>query len=295
MQTRRAVLSGVAAAVAGCAGVPGNERPVTILAAGSLTTALERGLRPAVDVPLRTSTRGSAALARLVATDTRHPNIVSVADPALFDGPLHPSWYATYATNAIVLAYNPRTQGGRAVASAGPTDWWRPILTDTTRIGRTDPDLDPLGYRTLFTLELAADHYDRAPPLRDRIPTRRQLYPETQLLAQFETGGIDAAFTYRSMAIERDYPYLELPGAIDLSDPAFAETYREATYTLPGGTTVHGDVIRYAATIHEGMDRASVRTVFDTHVEGAYLDRFGFTAPIEYPVFRGDVPQALRR
>lgn len=298
MQTRRAVLRRAAgagaAAIAGCAGWTGATSPVTILAAGSLTTALEKGLEPAVDPPIRVGTRGSAAVARLVAAGTRSPNIVSLADPALFDGPLHPDWYASFATNAMVLAYTTDTAGGRAVRDADPDRWWEPILAGTTRFGRTDPDLDPLGYRTLFTLALAADHYPSAPALRDRIPARDQVYPETQLLAQFETGGIDAALTYRNMAVERGYDFLALPAAIDLSDPRHAERYHRTSYTLPGGKTVHGDVIRYAATILEDGDRDAVRSVFDTHVDGAYLGQYGFGQPTDYPRYIGDVPPRLR-
>ncbi|MFB6103541.1 MAG: extracellular solute-binding protein [Halobacteriaceae archaeon] len=302
MYTRRAVLKGAAATgvstVAGCGGVlglHGDTAPVTILAAGSLTTALEHGLRPVVDPPIRVGTRGSAAVARLIAAGTRTPDIVSLADPSLFDGPLHPEWYATYATNAMVLAYNPETAGGRAVRDAGPSRWWRPILDGTARFGRTDPDLDPLGYRTLFTLALAADYYPDAPALREQLPARDQVYPETQLLAQFETGGIDAALTYRNMAVERGYDYLALPAQIDLSDPAYADRYGQQSYTLPSGTTVYGDVIRYAATVLEDADRPAVQTVFDAHVEGAYLPQYGFGQPTRYPQYSGDVPTRLRQ
>lgn len=302
MPSRRAVLTGVAGvgatAVAGCTGLTGDggstTAPVEILAAGSLTAALEHGFDPGVAAPVRVGTRGSAAIARLVATGTRSPHIVSLADPALFAGPMAPTWYATFATNAMVVAYNPGTDGGRAVRAAGREAWWRPILTGRARLGRTDPDLDPLGYRTLFTLELAGHHYAAAPDLRAALPARRQVYPETQLLAQFETGGIDVALTYRNMAVEREYPYLELPPAIDLSDPAYRDRYHQTSYTLPSGKTVRGDVIRYAATIHEGTERPAVRSVFDAHIGGAYLDRFGFDRPLQYPRFRGDVPQRLR-
>lgn len=297
MSTRRRLLRGLAgvatAGIAGCSTVTGGGTdPVTLLGAGSLTTALEQGLRPRLETPVRVGTRGSAAIARLVASGTRSPNIVSLADPALFDAPLSPPWHVTYATNAMVIAYNPDTVGGQALATHR-TAWWEPVLSGVTRFGRTDPDLDPLGYRTLFTLDLAADYYPATPDLRAVLPEHTHVYPETQLLTQFETGALDGAFTYRNMAEERGYAYIELPSQIDLSTPRYRDRYHETAYTLPGGHTVDGDVIRYAATILEGADRPQVRTVFDRHTTGAYLDAYGFDRPDDYPRYIGDVPRHL--
>lgn len=297
MQTRRRLLQGIAGAattgIAGCTAFAEGPPPVTILGAGSLTTALENGLRPAVDHPVRVGTRGSAAIARLVASGTRSPDILSLADPALFDTVVSTSWYATFATNAMVLAYTTATPGGRTIADAGPDRWWEPLLEESIRFGRTDPALDPLGYRSLFTLELAGTYYDDAPPLRSQIPNRSHVYPETQLLAQFETGGLDAALTYRNMAEERGYDYHDLPAEIDLGNPHYRDRYQSTSYTLPGGTTVTGDVIQYAATILNGADRDPVKTVFDYHTRGGYLAEYGFDRPDDYPRFIGDVPRNL--
>lgn len=125
--------------------------------------------------------------------------------------PARPGGYVTFATNAIVFAYDPYPSGGRAVRDTGESGWFEPLLEDTATLGRTDPALDPLGYRTLFTLELATECYELSTNLREAIPDREQLYPETQLLGQCETGSIDAAFVYRSMAIKRDYDHVDLP------------------------------------------------------------------------------------
>lgn len=266
-------------------------RPVSLLAAGSLNNALENGLRREVDHPLEIEAHGSATVARLVAEGQRDPDIVTVADTALFGSPLHPPWYAEFATNSVVIAYNPDTAAGRQVAEAGTDRWYEPMLEGDVRLGRTDPDTDPLGYRALFTLELASRYYD-VPGLRERIPARDQLYPETELVAQFETGGIDAAFVYRNMATERGYGYVELPPEIDLSDPAHVEEwYSTASYTLPEGKTVVGEVVSYASTLRH---LASATTaVFDRHVTGDYLHEFGFTVPDDYPRYAGDVPDTI--
>ncbi|WP_332900164.1 extracellular solute-binding protein [Haladaptatus sp. CMSO5] len=294
---RKALAAGAAVATsfAGClaSGTSSRETPVFLLAAGSLNNALENGLRPSLDVPLEIEAHGSAQVARLVADGQKAPDIVSLADVALFDGPLHPAWYAEFATNSLVISYDPASEGGKRIAAAGDQGWFRPLLSGEVSLGRTDPDVDPLGYRTLFMLELATRHYDTDENLREAIPDREQIYPETQLVSQFETGSIDAAVTYRNMAVERDYSFINLPTAIDLSDPAAASEYETARYTLPDGKEVRGGVISYGATIPAGKQTESVASVFAAHTTGSYLHEFGFTVPENYPTYTGDVPDAL--
>lgn len=303
--SRRTVLAGATAGLAGLAGFSGvlartnRQSSVSLLAAGSLNDAIENGLKPALDHPLHAEAHGSAEIANLIADGARAPDIVTVADASLFDAPLEMPWRVEFASNAVVLAYDDRTAGGRRVANAAPDDWYRPLVDEPVSIGRTDPDLDPLGYRTLMTLELATEHHDTDVDLRTAIPRREQVYPETQLLAQFETGGLDAVFAYRNMAESRGYDYVDLPQAIDLSDPARADRYGEVSYELPDGTVVHGDVIRYASTLltdsdAAGSESAAVRAVFEEHVGGSYLDAFGFVVPDDYPRYQGDVPAAIR-
>jgi len=292
--SRRAFLASVAGvaaggltATAGCLGRAGSTPTVSILAAGSLQRALTTEFEPPDGTRVEVEAHGSARVARMVADGQRDPDIVALADPTLFDAPLSVPWYATFANNALVLAHNPQTEGGTRVADA--TSWPDALLDDAVSLGRTDPDLDPLGYRTRFALALAADYYDRR-ALTDDLLRRDQIYPETQLLAQFDAGGVDAAFVYRSMAVERDYPYLELPAAINLSDPEHASAYETASYTLPDGVTVRGGPIRYAAT--RRTDTAAAESVFEALVgtAGDLLEPSGFTVRESHPHYFGDVP-----
>jgi molybdate/tungstate transport system substrate-binding protein len=264
---------------------------VSLLAAGSLNHCFRQALLPAVDPQVHLDARGSAAIARMIAAGQRDPDLLALADVALFASPLDTEWFAEFATNAIVLAYDPATPGGRAIEAAGSDGWYRPVLEDEVRLGRTDPDLDPLGYRTLFALELATEYYDTDADLRDTIPSRDQVYPETQLVSRFETGAIDAAITYRNMAVERGYEYVDLPPEIDLGDPARRDHYARATYELPGGTVVRGGLISYGATVLHRSPAA--RDVFDFQLSELDLESFGFGVPEQYPQYTGNVPPSI--
>ncbi len=306
-RSRRTFLRAAGAAglvgLAGCVGSgaerggndgTGGTSPVSILAAGSLQNALSNGLEPAVDVPIQVETHGSATVARLIDEGKRDPDIVSVADVALFEKPLSPPWHAVFTSNAVVIAYNPDTEGGKRLADAGAKEWYKAMAGDDVRIGRTDPDRDPLGYRTLFTLELASRYYDGASNLKRKLLQKDQIYPETALISRFESGSIDAAIAYRNMAVERDYDYIDLPDEVDLSNPEHEEEwYSTVSHSLPGGQTIHGGLISYGSTIRKTSDAA--RDVFAAHTTGDYLDQHGFLLREGFPMYEGDVPQRMKR
>ncbi|MDS0478288.1 extracellular solute-binding protein [Natrinema sp. 1APR25-10V2] len=224
----------------------------------------------------------------------RDPDIVSVADVALFAEPLSPSWHSVFTSNSVVIAYNPDTDGGARLAEAGTESWYEPMVNGNVNIGRTDPDQDPLGYRTLFMLDLASRYYNEATDLREGILQQDQIYPETSLISQFETGSIDAAFAYRNMAVEREYEYIELPDQINLSNPEYAEDwYSTTSYTLPSGQEIQGGLISYGSTIRHMSDAAV--SVFDALTTGNYLEEHGFLLREQFPAYSGDVPQRIRQ
>ena len=240
------------------------ESEVDALVAGSLLRVARATPGAAIEA------HGSAAVRRLVLNDLRRPDAVALADPRLFEGFAERA--TLFATNALVLAYNRDSAHSGAIER----DWKRAIESDEIAIGRTDPELDPLGYRTVMGLRLA----ERAYGIDVRaVLEKPQILPETDLLSVLDGGGLDAAFAYRSMAVERGLAYRPLPARIDFSDPARAEEYASVAYDL-GERSIAGAPIRYgvAATTEDGRAWAD-RLV----ASGRALRESGFTVPREYP------------
>jgi molybdate/tungstate transport system substrate-binding protein len=265
---------------------------IAILSAGSLNNALLSDFKAAVGVPVQIECHGSAEVARLVSEGLRDPDIIALADTALFNQPLTPTWYSVFTSNAVVIATNKTTKQGQRVAEAGKDNWYKPMVDGNVKLGRTPPDRDPLGYRTLFMLDLASRYYEDANDLRETIPKRSQIYNETGLLSRFETGALDAAIVYRNMAEERGYEYIDLPDRIDLSNPKYVdEWYSRTAYTLPNGKEIQGGLIAYGATIRHMSDAAL--KAFDVLTTGSYLAEHGFILRERFPTYNGDVPKQV--
>lgn len=235
----------------------------TVLVAGSLQGVAARIGDAVVEA------HGSLAVRRLVVEGARDPDALALADPRLFEGLADE--VTLFATNALAISYDPDSRFADALAA----DWIEAIQRPEIALGRTDPSQDPLGYRTVLALRLAE-------PLgidSEAVLSRAAVFPETGLMRTLEAGEIDAAFTYRNMAVEHDVPFVDLPPGIDFSDPSRAEHYRTVELEL-SDRTVRGAPIVYAAA--SLTDRGANWTEALTTASGL-LREAGFTVPRDYP------------
>ena len=240
---------------------PDSSDRVTALVAGSLNSVAHAVPGATVEA------HGSAAVTQLIRDGAREPDAVAVADPRLLAGITDTA--RLFATNALVLAYNPDSDAANALRK----DWRQAFERDDVRIGRTDPSVDPLGYRTVMALRLA-EGVDA-----DAVLDRSFVRPETEVTNLVERGDLDCAFVYASMATELDLPAVDLPAEIDFSDPAHADHYGSVSVEV-GGETLSGAPIRYAvaALTERGTTWA------DALVTGRErLESHGFVVPADYP------------
>ena len=195
---------------------------VNVAYAGSLVTVMERSIAPefirSCSCSYYGEGRGSKALLHLILGGVRHPDVFISADPPLMLQLLHPRssrplirWYAIFARSRLVLGYSRRSSFATLLlrAARGRISVAQLLKTPHLRIGRTDPQLDPKGAKTLQAVaSLSRSRHD---PALLRAVRNAAPFPEEDLLVRLESGDLDVAFLYSVEAHSRRLPALELP------------------------------------------------------------------------------------
>ena len=259
-------------------------RTLRIFHAGSLSVPL-RGVaerfeeeNPGIEVVLEPS--GSVLAVRKITELHKTADILMTADYRLINDMMIPNYAdfnIAFASNRMVLAY---TDKSRYSGEINPENWFEILMREDVRYGFSNPNNDPCGYRSLMVLALAEKYYglklleklvidksniiarksggeyliyvprDFAPKPGSNLVIRSK---SVDLIALLESGAIDYAFEYRSVAIQHGLKYVELPPQIDLSDPRFDEEYGIVHVYLFYGTDeqkeVTGKSILYGLTI----------------------------------------------
>ncbi|MBW1645991.1 MAG: tungstate ABC transporter substrate-binding protein WtpA [Deltaproteobacteria bacterium] len=250
-----AVLSGGRPAVAEPTG------KLVIFHAGSLTVpmkAIEQAFEqryPQVDV-LREAA-GSQKCARKIIDLHRPCDIMASADYKIIDKLLIPdyaSWNIRFAANRMVLCYTDQSSFADEIKA---DNWYRILQRPQVVWGHADPNVDPCGYRTLMVLQLAEKFYRRPGLYRQLLANRpaANIRPKSvELISLLQTGTMDYAWEYRSVAVQHHLRYLELPPQINLGDYRYNDLYRQAKVRVSGkkpGTTmeISGKSITYGITM----------------------------------------------
>jgi len=187
----------------------------------------------------------------------RVPDILWLADADVFPQMLVPryaGWYAEIARNRMVVAYTPKSKHANEIDASTWTDILR---RNDVEVGRTDPDLAPVGYRTLLVFQLAERYYGSpglAKQLLDHAPPRNMRPNAAALAALLAAGELDYIYEYQSVAESNGFRFVQLPAAIDLGDPAHAAQYATASVTVRGASkgstaTMTGEPILYGVTV----------------------------------------------
>lgn len=236
---------------------------LTVFDAGSLAlpvrVALDTFARRTHTV-VQQENAGSLETARKLTELGRIPDVLALADDEVFPRYLAPKYvteYTRFARNRMVITYK-----------SGPinaANWFDVLTKPGVEVGRSDPRLDPAGYRALLVWQLAERYY-RKPGLADRLlaaaPPRNMRPKSADLTALVQTGDLDYAWEYESVAQAAGLSYLTLPREIDLSDPADSTTYAQASVSVDT-VLVRGEPIVYGLSIpthapHPGTARRFV-------------------------------------
>lgn len=266
--------------------------------------SLARPLRAALDsfaasqrVVVQQENAGSLETARKLTELGKIPDIIALADYEVFPQllmPEHTTWYVRFARNRMVIAYTDRSKYAKELTSS---NWWEVLLRPGVEIGRSDPALDPAGYRTLLVFQLAERHYGErglAARLIRSAPARNIRPKEVDLVALLQAGELDYAWEYESVALAAGLRYLQLPQEIDLGSPVDSAFYAQASVRIPGKTprdsvTFRGQPIAYAFSIPKGAPHPAVALRFAVYMisEGRMVLQRNHLPVLERPVLVG--------
>ena len=214
---------------------------LVIFHAGSLSVPLKtieknfEKMHPGLDIQREPS--GSSKAARKVSDLKKPCDIMASADYKVIDKLLIPhyaAWNIRFATNQLVLCYTAQSKYAGEVNA----DNWYDILARKGAVwGHSDPNLDPCGYRSLMVLQLAETHY-RAPGLYDRLVANRPLRnvrpKSVELISLLQTGNMDYAWEYLSVAVQHNLKYVILPDQINLGNYKYDALYAGAKVRVTG-------------------------------------------------------------
>ena len=231
-------------------------RALVVFHAGSLTEPFEllaREFEARHGVEIRLEAYGSITAVRQVVELGRYCDVIAVADYRLIPElmwPEHADWCLIFASNEMVLAYTPESAYADEVR---PDNWFDVICREGVWVGRSDPAQDPCGYRALLVLKLAELYYGReAEDLYERFLARREqlIRPKSHdLVALLQAGRLDYAFLYKSVAVQNDLLFVDLPPEVDLGHPEHAELYACVSVEVEGLGEVVGAPIAYGITV----------------------------------------------
>lgn len=284
--------------------------PLVVFHAGSLARPLHAALdsfMKSCGVPVVTLSAGSVEAARRIIDLHDVPDIIAVADEEIFPSLLMPAYvtmYSTFARNRMVIARaRDRPRGGLLDS----TNWYRVLSRPGVEVGRSDPNLDPAGYRTLMVLRLA-EHAYHQPGIESAVLARsplRNVRPKSaDLTALLEIGAIDYAFVYESVARSAGLPWVALPAAINLGEDSLANAYARVSVRIAGGApgdsiTVVGAPIRYALAIPKAAPHrtaaASLQRFLLSREGGEVMRTAGLDVVRPATVFGGSIVRLLSR
>ncbi len=255
------------------------EGTVVIYHAGSLAIPFEaletefETLHPKVDIQ-RTS-GGSTALGRQIVDLGDKVDIFASADYTIIDNALMPdyaTWDALFANNSMVIMYTDQSKYADEITK---DNWYEILLRDGVNYGHSNPNDDPCGYRSVLCWQLAELKYEQEglyQQLCDSCPDENIRPKSVELISLLETGALDYAFEYESVARQhaaanQAFKWVELPSKVNLSNIEDSEIYAQATLetagSAPGETVTRvGEPIVYGITMPNSGENTELAIEF---------------------------------
>ncbi len=305
-------------------------KTVKIFHAGSLAVPLAEAesqfesMNLGVDV--QRESMGSVKAVRQITDIGKIGEVLASADYSLIPSMMYPEyadWYVRFATNDMVLAYNP--DKSKYADEITPENWYDILRKEGVVFGFSNPNLDPCGYRSLLVMQLAELHYKDSKIFDDLVldntaitisdgkegtylvtvpedPTSNTekvcIRPKSvELVAFVEQGGLDYAFEYRSVAVQHNLAFVDLPEQIDLSKVEYTDVYKKVKVQTADGKTKTGKPIVYGITVPKNAENPELGLEFVKFVisdAGQQIFANMGQPPIVPPEGSGNLPEELK-
>jgi molybdate/tungstate transport system substrate-binding protein len=211
-----------------------------IFHAGSLSVPMKQlsdafhKVHPEVNILSEAS--GSVASARKITDLHRECDIMASADYTVIDKMLIPkytSWNIKFVSNEMSIVFSDKSKYAREI---NKDNWYKILMRDDVSFGRADPNSDPCGYRSVMMIKLSEKYYG-IPGLTTAFLKKdlRYMRPkEVDLLSLLETNNIDYIFIYRSVAVQHNLKFINLPEEINLRNPGLPSLYESVSVEING-------------------------------------------------------------
>ena len=187
------------------------------------------------DLDIRLEPSADLVTARKLTELNGRADLIVTADAWTIESmlmPQHAAFSLLFATQEIVLAYKDHSRYTEEVSA---DNWSNVLLRPEVILGRADPDLDPIGKQTLWVWKLADQPSSVKPQtalsqsLTQKVRREHVARDGEELLSLLETRAVDYVFVPRNLAEDHNLKLIQLPPAINLSDPVFARRYAEVS------------------------------------------------------------------
>lgn len=269
------------------------QEKLIVFHAGSLTKPMQKFSRMFEEkygVRVYCEAAGSAATIRKVVDLHRKADVVASADYSLIPKMMYPkyaNWTILFARNEIVIVYTNKSRYANEINSS---NWYRILEKPDVRIGFSNPNDDPCGYRAQMVMELASLYYHqpiyrklvednsnmkfvyengtyvlKMPPttqLKINTSKIKMRSMEMSLISLLQSGDVDYVFLYKSVAKQFGFRYVELPPQINLGEKKYAKDYAKVEVVLANGKAVRGKPIVYGLTIPKNAPHRELAVKF---------------------------------
>ncbi len=210
------IISALCLILTGCGGQP-DTTDVRIFAAAcfsSLLRTIEPEAAQAQKLNLQSEISGSQVACRKITELNRDCDVLMVADAALIKKIASPpcSWRIDFVHDEVVLGIGARAK----YINEAEKDWTKTLQRKDVTLARVNPNLGPIGYRTLLVWQLK----DPSGKLNIELAGKSEKTVDhvSKLSALLKAGDIDYAFVYRSTCVNNDIRYIPLDNSINLGD-----------------------------------------------------------------------------